>query len=128
MSPPGVLLDSFCHDTLADDGAILDDVPAGKVKMPLREQYKVLNSTAVNIGAKIDWVPSWTVYRERVARRLKQGLPAAALPQEFPKHVAGPACWSAADVNPIELVRTLSEAQVAEIEDALAHFKGLMLT
>jgi hypothetical protein len=127
MSPPGILLDSSRHEILVNDDDLLDEIPARKIRIPLREQYNFLHSPATNLGANIDWVPSLTNYRERVARRLKEGIPGAALPSGFPKRVSGPACWSAADINPIELIRTLSNDHIVEMENALDHFKGLFL-
>lgn len=127
MSPPGVLVDTFRHDYRVGDDADLDDLPAGKVKLSLRQQYKKLDGPAVALGANIDWVPSMANYLERVARRLKQGIPAVTLPPGFPESVSGPACWSADEINSTKLFRTLSDAQILEIETALAHFKGLYL-
>ncbi|KAL2869466.1 TauD/TfdA family dioxygenase [Aspergillus lucknowensis] len=51
-----------------------------------------------------------------------------SLPDGFPQEITGPRAWSGQDLGPEGLARftiQLSEADVAELEAALAHFKGL---
>lgn len=127
MSPPGLLLDTVRRDYPADNELDFDDLPVGKVKISLRQQYKDLDRPAVVPGAKIDWVPSRAEYLKRVARRLKQGIPRATVPDGFPQFVSSAACWSFDSIDNTKLFRTLSEAQIVEIEDALSHFKGWSL-
>ncbi|KEF59890.1 uncharacterized protein A1O9_04738 [Exophiala aquamarina CBS 119918] len=99
MSPPGILVDAVRRDYPADNEFDFDDLPAGKVKISLRQQYKDLDRPAVVPGAKIDWVPSRAEYLERIARRLKQGIPHATIPDKFPKFVSSAACWSFDSLN-----------------------------
>jgi len=127
MSPPGLLVDTGRCDHLAANEPDFDDLPVGKVKIPLRQQYKDLDRSAGAPSAKIDWVPSRAEYLERVARRLKQGIPHVALPDGFPQSTSPAACWSSDSINNTKLFRRLSETQIVEIEDALSHFKGWFL-
>ncbi|TFK34849.1 hypothetical protein BDQ12DRAFT_669048 [Crucibulum laeve] len=76
----------------------------------------------------IQYHPDETKYRARTARRLAKNpdLPNAALPDGFPKQVEGPIVWEGKDwTHEDQWVYKLSDAQLAEIDSAVAHFKNL---
>ncbi|RMZ86330.1 hypothetical protein DV736_g6445, partial [Chaetothyriales sp. CBS 134916] len=131
MAPPGLLLQppvgtiSIEEATDYENGPCAYDVaPPIKAKVPLRDQFKSLKHPKI----EIDWVPSFEQYMQRVSRRLKQGIPNIGLPSSFPISVNSPACWSGDTLKAAEIVRTLSQKHIKEIESALAHLKGLNIS
>lgn len=101
-----------------------DDAPPVKEKIPLRDQF--IAAKPAMIGAKIDWVPSLSVYQQRVSRRLKEGIPSVTLPQGFPESVTGSTapCWTGDQVKIKDLIYHLTQEEVKEIHQALLHFQS----
>ncbi|RMZ83944.1 hypothetical protein DV737_g1373, partial [Chaetothyriales sp. CBS 132003] len=131
MAPPGLLLQPTAGTISIEEAADYGDGPSAydapphvKVKVPLRDQFKNLEHPKIDI----DWVPSFEKYMQRVSRRLKQGLPNVGLPVGFPVSVNSPTCWSGGTLKAAEVVRTLSQEHIKEIESALAHLKGLNIS
>jgi hypothetical protein len=87
------------------------------------------NRTA-QIPVDIDWVPSFEKYQARVQRRLQHRQPSTELPDGFPLSVDYEACWTGDDFqgeHNDDFVHVLTGEQIAEVEAALAHFKGVLM-
>ncbi|KAH8587384.1 TfdA family taurine catabolism dioxygenase TauD [Bisporella sp. PMI_857] len=74
----------------------------------------------------IQYAPDHEKWQARAARRkATEDLP-ATLPDGFPEQLSGPMVWDGKTVaQEYEWVYALNEAQLAEIEEALKHFKSL---
>ncbi|KAL0947545.1 hypothetical protein HGRIS_013641 [Hohenbuehelia grisea] len=76
----------------------------------------------------IEYHPDEEKYHARTARRLAENpsLPLVPLPEGFPAKVEGPNVWEGKDwTSEDQWVYKLSDAELVEIDAALAHFKGL---
>ncbi|RDB24020.1 hypothetical protein Hypma_008647 [Hypsizygus marmoreus] len=88
-------------------------------------------STATTKALKqpdIEYQPDEVKYLARVARNLAEdpNRVNVPLPEGFPKQVDGPIVWEGKDwTSEDQWVYKLSEAELAEIHEALVHFKGL---
>ena len=75
--------------------------------------------------ANISYEPNEAEYLERVKNRLKTAVLSTEVPQGWPTQLSGPLVWTTDDFqNENEFVYHLSDADKAEIVDALTHFKG----
>jgi hypothetical protein len=77
----------------------------------------------------IDWYPSFSVYQERVARlaELAADRP-STVPEGFPEEIKGPRVWTGSDFDdPDKYLIRLSKTDLAEIKDALEHFKSMLI-
>ncbi|KAF9013811.1 Clavaminate synthase-like protein [Hymenopellis radicata] len=76
----------------------------------------------------IGYHPDEAKWRARTAQRLAQDpkLRSVPLPEGFPAKVEGPIVWEGKDwTDESQFVYRLSTAELKEINEALAHFKGL---
>lgn len=75
----------------------------------------------------IQYHPDEANWRARTARRLAENpdLPNTSLPEGYPKKLESPLVWKGSDFSQgeSEWVTVLTEAQLLEIDEALAHFK-----
>ncbi|KAK4449882.1 hypothetical protein QBC34DRAFT_462546 [Podospora aff. communis PSN243] len=74
----------------------------------------------------IDWIPSYKVYKDRVARlaALELDRP-TGIPKGWPTHVDTERSWSGSDFeSEDEYAIKLTPDDITEIEAGLAHFKG----
>lgn len=74
----------------------------------------------------ISYVPNVEQYGRRTQRRMEtEDLHLTGLPTGFPPKLVSKFVWEGQDVaRDDDFVYALSDAQVAEIESALGHFKG----
>lgn len=75
----------------------------------------------------IQYHPDQAKFQARTARRLAENpnLAQTSLPAGFPLKVEGPIVWEGKDwTSEDQWVYKLSAAELQEINDALAHFKG----
>jgi hypothetical protein len=75
----------------------------------------------------IEWIPSRDTYLERVERLAKSRseLP-SAVPDGWPEKVDAPRVWTGSDFSdPAQYVVEFNQDDIAEIESALAHLKGM---
>ncbi|KAL0576214.1 hypothetical protein V5O48_005781 [Marasmius crinis-equi] len=76
----------------------------------------------------ISYHPDEKKFRERTARRLAENpsLPETPLPPGYPKKVESPIVWEGKDwTSEDQWVYRLSPEELKEIDEGLAHFKGL---
>ena len=73
----------------------------------------------------VQYRPDRKVYEQRTARRLKAGISSKPLPPGLPRQLTSPLAWKGSQFKPDEWVASLDEAEVAEIIQAVAIFKGL---
>ncbi|KAJ7611641.1 hypothetical protein FB45DRAFT_313187 [Roridomyces roridus] len=76
----------------------------------------------------ISYHPDEAKFRARTARRLAEDptLPQMPLPEGFPATVEGPIVWEAKDwTDESQWVYNLTDAQLQEIDQAIAHFESL---
>lgn len=74
----------------------------------------------------IDWIPSFKVYKARVERLASLGLDRpTAVPGGWPAEVDSERCWSGSDLKEEDFVIKFTAEDIAEIDAALDHFKGL---
>lgn len=92
---------------------------------------ETITATAPATGAPkqpdISYHPDEAKFRARTARRLAEDptLPQKPLPPNFPPSVEGPNVWEGKDwTDESQWVYNLSEAQLEEIDHALAHFES----
>lgn len=79
----------------------------------------------------IEYPPNEAKWKARTARRLAEdpSLPSTPLPEGFPKKLESPLVWQGSDwKDEKEWVYELSTVQLKEIDDALKHFRGTLLT
>lgn len=78
-------------------------------------------------GPDIDWVPSLKSYMARVERLSRsQNTRVTTLPSGFPEKIKTRRAWAGHDfAEDKSYIYVLSETEVSEIEEALAHFKSL---
>ena len=97
----------------------------------LRKQYQLheetvdLPTTSQTSAAKIDWQPNFEEYSARSSARLKAGNLEQSPPNGWPAHIQRPSAWTGSQF-PDESSYTyiLDASQIAEIEAAVASFKG----
>jgi len=77
-------------------------------------------------GPDIEWNPSYETYRARVESLSKMDiLRPQKVPEGFPETVDAPRVWSTTDFeDDSKYIVSLNESEIAEIERALAFFKG----
>ncbi|KAF8831830.1 hypothetical protein HHX47_DHR1001300 [Lentinula edodes] len=90
--------------------------------------YTLTESITPVVQPDISYHPDEVKYKQRTARRLSENpnLPKSQLPSGFPSRVEGPIVWEGKDwISEDQWVFHLSPAHLQEIDDALAHFKGI---
>jgi hypothetical protein len=76
----------------------------------------------------ISYTPDRAKYLDRTARRLATEALPKSLPPGFPARIDAPLAWRGADfAGTHDYAHELTPADIAELERALAHFKGLGL-
>lgn len=78
----------------------------------------------------IDWIPSFKVYKERVARlaALRLNRP-TTVPEGWPAQIDNARAFSGSDFkSEDEYIIRFSAEDISEIESGLAHFKGTTYT
>lgn len=91
------------------------------------ETLAVLPTTPTSTQPDISYHPNEAQYHARTGRRLAAdpSLPFLPLPPGFPARVEGPIVWEGKDwTSEGQWVYRLSKAELWEIDDAVAHFKG----
>lgn len=74
----------------------------------------------------IAYQPDFQKYSERVKRRLETEKLSKELPEGFPKQLVSPLVWHGSDFkSEDEWTYVLSEADLEDMKQALAHFKGI---
>ncbi|KAI0115864.1 TfdA family taurine catabolism dioxygenase TauD [Nemania sp. FL0031] len=74
----------------------------------------------------ISYHPSYEKWQARIARRLKEGSLPKVVPEGFPEKLTGDLVWEGQTVaNTYNWTYVLSPEHLAEIDQAVAHFKGL---
>jgi len=85
-----------------------------------------INTVQITTQPDIEYHPNYEKYVRRRAHRLieQPNLPETPLPEGFPQQLRGPIVWEGDDwENEAQWVYTLSEDELKEINDALAHFQ-----
>jgi hypothetical protein len=81
--------------------------------------------SATNAGPDIDWDPVFSKHLARMKALAKLNLPReTSVPEGFPTVVDAPWVWDGADLKESDYILQLSEADIKEINNALAFFKG----
>ncbi|KAI1490998.1 TfdA family taurine catabolism dioxygenase TauD [Biscogniauxia mediterranea] len=76
----------------------------------------------------ISYAPDYDKWQARVARRLAAGNLPKSLPEGFPSKLSGDLVWEGQSIaDEYDWTYVLSEDQLAEIDRAVEHFKGLKL-
>lgn len=76
----------------------------------------------------IAYAPNYENYQARTAKRLKEGNLTASVPDGFPKQLTGDLVWEGDSIGQhYDWTYKLSEDQLGEIDQALHHFKGILL-
>ncbi|KAF4990546.1 hypothetical protein FGRMN_8407 [Fusarium graminum] len=74
----------------------------------------------------IAYAPNHEKYRERTAKRLKEGNLPTSVPDGFPKQLNGDLVWDGESVSAsYDWTYKLSPEQLDEVDQALRHFQGL---
>ena len=77
----------------------------------------------------IHYPPDYNKWQARAARRVAEGNLPTMVPEGFPEQLSGDVVWTGATLaETYDWTYVLSEEQLAEIEQALAHFKSLGLS
>jgi hypothetical protein len=88
-------------------------------------ELKVPATKEVLDPARIGWQPDYETYLAREAARLRVGGLSASLPDGFPRTMKGDLVWSGIhNIETAQYTFQLQDFQVAEVEQALKHFKG----
>ncbi|KAI1738278.1 TfdA family taurine catabolism dioxygenase TauD [Xylaria scruposa] len=86
----------------------------------------VLTALAPPGQPDISYHPDYEKYQARVARRLQEGNLPKSLPEGFPEKLTGDLVWDGQTVaDTYNWTYVLSPEHLAEIDRAVAHFKGL---
>lgn len=76
----------------------------------------------------IAYAPNYENYQARTAKRLKEGNLTTSVPDGFPKQLTGDLVWEGDSIGQhYDWTYKLSEDQLGEIDQALHHFKGILL-
>ena len=89
------------------------------------DELKVPATKEVLDPARIGWQPDYEAYLTREAARLRVGGLSTSLPDGFPREMRGNLVWSGThNIEGAQYTFQLQDFQVAEVEQALKHFKG----
>lgn len=74
----------------------------------------------------INYAPNYDKWQTRKNRRLAQGGLETKVPDDFPEQLDGQLVWDGKTLaETYDWTYVLNEEQLAEIEQAVAHFKGI---
>ncbi|KAF4963073.1 hypothetical protein FSARC_8875 [Fusarium sarcochroum] len=74
----------------------------------------------------INYAPDYSNWRARVKTRLAEGNLPTEVPEGFPKQLGGDAAWDGATLaETYDWTYVLSDGQLSEVDQAVAHFKSL---
>ncbi|KAH7375491.1 TfdA family taurine catabolism dioxygenase TauD [Plectosphaerella cucumerina] len=77
----------------------------------------------------INYAPDYDKWQQRVARRIAEGNLPTKVPDGFPTELTGPTVWEGSTLaETYDLTYVLNADQLAEIDQAVAHFKSLGLS
>jgi hypothetical protein len=107
----------------------LDSINTRIIRQPVVPIEFLNLDTIVNSyisGPEIEWNPSYTTFQSRVEMLFKLQFPRPqTLPPGFPETIHAPWAWDGPDFqNDQDYIFQLKKQDVAEIEDALKHFKS----